>query len=150
MLWGTHFNCLAISINHMLLVLIWMRFYNETDKIRCNLKNPKLLDFVPIRICSVIRLNMVYVLCDLYGHNWASIRKRAQIILCVCIINFGSLLFAKRIIETEECCYDQITLTWFCLFVLRFYGPVNRMGSCPARSVYITTRSLGRLSPLSG
>ena len=36
------------------------------------------------------------------------------------------------------------------LFVLRFYGPVNPMGSCRARSVYRTTRLLGRLSPLSG
>ena len=36
------------------------------------------------------------------------------------------------------------------LFVLRFYGPVNPMGSCQARSVYLTTRLLGRLSPLSG
>ena len=34
--------------------------------------------------------------------------------------------------------------------MLRFYGPVNPMGSCQARSVYLTTRSLGRLSPLSG
>ena len=34
--------------------------------------------------------------------------------------------------------------------VLRFYGPVNPMGSCRARSVYLTTRLLGRLSPLSG
>ena len=35
-------------------------------------------------------------------------------------------------------------------FVLRFYGPVNPMGSCRARSVYLTTGLLGRLSPLSG
>ena len=34
--------------------------------------------------------------------------------------------------------------------MLRFYGPVNPMGSCRARSVYLTTRLLGRLSPLSG
>ena len=34
--------------------------------------------------------------------------------------------------------------------VLRFYGPVNPMGSCRARSVYLTIRLLGRLSPLSG
>ena len=39
---------------------------------------------------------------------------------------------------------------YVCLFVLRFYGPVNPMGSCRARSVYLTTRLLGRLSPLSG
>ena len=37
-----------------------------------------------------------------------------------------------------------------CLFVLRFYGPLNPMGSCRARSVYLTTLLLGRLSPLSG
>ena len=36
-----------------------------------------------------------------------------------------------------------------CLFVLRFYGPVNPMGSCRAWSVYLTTRLLGRLSPVS-
>ena len=36
------------------------------------------------------------------------------------------------------------------LFVLRFYSPVNPMGSCRAWSVYLTTRLLGRLSPLSG
>ena len=38
----------------------------------------------------------------------------------------------------------------FVLFVLRFYGPVNPMGSCRARSVYLATRLLGMLSPLSG
>ena len=39
---------------------------------------------------------------------------------------------------------------YVCLFVLRFYGPVNPVGSCRARSVYLTTRLLGRLSPPSG
>ena len=38
----------------------------------------------------------------------------------------------------------------FVQVVLRFYGPVNPMGSCRARSVYLTTRLLGRLSPPSG
>ena len=33
------------------------------------------------------------------------------------------------------------------VFVLRFYGLVNPMGSCWVRSVYLTTRLLGRLSP---
>ena len=36
------------------------------------------------------------------------------------------------------------------LFLLRFYSPVNPMGSCRVRSVYLITRLLGRLSPLSG
>ena len=31
---------------------------------------------------------------------------------------------------------------WLCLFVLRCYGPVNPIGSCQARSVYLTTRFL--------
>ena len=38
----------------------------------------------------------------------------------------------------------------YALFVLRFYDPVNPMGSCRARSVYLTTVLLGRRSPLSG
>ena len=44
----------------------------------------------------------------------------------------------------------RININLVCLFVLRFYGPVNPMGSCRARSVYLTTRLLGRLCPLSG
>ena len=36
-----------------------------------------------------------------------------------------------------------------CLFLLRFYGPVNPVGSCREWSVYLTTLLLGRLSPLS-
>ena len=35
-----------------------------------------------------------------------------------------------------------------CLFVLRFYGPVNPKGSCRARSIYLATHLLGRLSLL--
>ena len=35
------------------------------------------------------------------------------------------------------------------MLVLRFYGPVNPMGSCWAWSVYLTTRLLGRLSPVT-
>ena len=38
---------------------------------------------------------------------------------------------------------------WVCLFVLWFYCPVNPMGSCRVWSVYLTTRLLGRLRPLS-
>ena len=53
---------------------------------------------------------------------------------------------AKRTISSKKMLYA----IFFNLFVLRFYGPVNPMGSCRARSVYLTTRLLGRLSPLSG
>ena len=34
------------------------------------------------------------------------------------------------------------------VFVLRVYGPINQMGSCRVRSVYLTTLLLGRLSTL--
>ena len=46
--------------------------------------------------------------------------------------------------------HNLLSFNPFYLFVLRFYGPVNPMGSCLARSVYLTTRLMGRLSPLSG
>ena len=52
---------------------------------------------------------------------------------------------AELSVEHEFFCHFFLSL-----FVLRFYGPVNPMGSCRARSVYLTTRLLGRLSPLSG
>ena len=38
---------------------------------------------------------------------------------------------------------------FFCLFVLRLYGPVNPMESYQVRSVYLSAFLLGRLSPLS-
>ena len=52
----------------------------------------------------------------------------------------GILRFKSLVVLTVQVKY---------LFVLRFYGPVNPMGSCQARSVYLTTCLLGRLSPLS-
>ena len=55
-------------------------------------------------------------------------------------------MFAAQFIQTE---LRTLQLT-IILFVLRFYGPVNPMGSCRARSVYLTTCLLGRLNPLSG
>ena len=55
-------------------------------------------------------------------------------------VSSGSTLFAKA----------SVLVYGVDLFVLRFYGPVNPMGSCRAWSVYLTTRLLGRLSPLNG
>ena len=72
---------------------------------------------------------------------------------------FLGALRVKTCVYTSQTWYMLLSL-YFCgtvelfsnfsLFVLRFYGPVNPMGSCRARSVYLTTRLLGRLSPLSG
>ena len=59
-----------------------------------------------------------------------------------------------KTMEFHECALIRVCAVirsnTVCLFVLRFYGPVNPMGSCQARSVYLTTRLLGRLNPLSG
>ena len=61
----------------------------------------------------------------------------------------------KLVFWHDGWCFDISQMTGHkCLvlfvFVLRFYGLVNPMGSCRARSVYLTTSLLGRLSPLSG
>ena len=56
------------------------------------------------------------------------------------IIKISASMFKLKIVLYQE----------LCLFVLRFYGPVNPMGSCRAGSIYLATRLLGRLSPLSG
>ena len=52
--------------------------------------------------------------------------------------------------KTGKEIHGELADVYGSLFVLRFYGPVNPMGSCWARSVYLTTRLLGKLSPLSG
>ena len=57
---------------------------------------------------------------------------------------------SREIIQKPKMQEFSSLLMTLCLFALRFYGPVNPMGSCRARSVYLTTHLLGRLSPLTG
>ena len=52
--------------------------------------------------------------------------------------------------HSYQCRLRSACIFVFCLFVLRFNGLDNPMGSCRAPSVYLTTHLLGRLSPLSG
>ena len=56
------------------------------------------------------------------------------------------------LILPEQICSSSVGSSFWlvCLFVLRFYGPVNPIGSFRARPIYQTTLLLGRLSPLSG
>ena len=62
--------------------------------------------------------------------------------LCVCVCVLMCVLMCV-------CVCNGSGVKCIC-FVLRFYGPVSPMASCRARSVYPTTRLLGRLNPLSG
>ena len=59
------------------------------------------------------------------------------------VAGFTFISFSLRL--ARNTCFRG--LFFFFFFFLRFYGPVN---PCRARSVYLTTRLLGRLSPLSG
>ena len=61
------------------------------------------------------------------------------------LLALGPMVSEKKIFEGSLAIYLSLYL-----FVLRFYGPVNPMGSCRAWSVYLTTRLLDRFSPLSG
>ena len=45
---------------------------------------------------------------------------------------------------------ESVSETQGCLFVSRFYGPVNPMGSCQVQPVCLTKLLLDRLSSLSG
>ena len=67
-----------------------------------------------------------------------------------CVQQHASRLFGQcSLINPVFSTKAILVYRWF-LFVLRFYGPVNPMGPCRARSVYLTTRLLDWLSPLSG
>ena len=70
---------------------------------------------------------------------------------CICL-SFPLMLRAWCGSDCISSCVHLFTLRGWCfrnLSELRFYGPVNPMRSCRAQSVYLTTRSLGRLSSLS-
>ena len=62
-----------------------------------------------------------------------------------------TLLLKRGILKNfKRLCSRWRKVYAFYLFMLRFYSPVNQTGSCWARSAYLTTPLLGRLSPLSG
>ena len=81
----------------------------------------------------------------IYGHG-GHLDQRTVTILAI----FHSPYLRRLHMKFEQTWPRGSRAEVVCLFVLRFYGPVNPMGSCRARSVYLTTRLLGRLSPLSG
>ena len=86
----------------------------------------------------------VPLLSSLFVHRWLHTS------VCGACFFFFFFFFFFVIIVSLSLLLAPREKAFFCLFVLRFYDPVNPMGSCRARSVYLTTRLLGRLSPLSG
>ena len=66
---------------------------------------------------------------------------RVQLVLLV-------RLRSQPVLHMSSVLFFIVLTVVVCLFVLRFYGPVNPMESCRARSVYLTTHLLRRLSPL--
>ena len=67
--------------------------------------------------------------------------------LCMPVIATAIVSCHCLFLNSSSCGASRKTASWLCpflgnlsLFVLRFYGPVNPMGSCRAWSVYLTTR----------
>ena len=92
--------------------------------------------------------------------NW--IQKKVIWFFLICISHYFEYIsnFMSQITYSFVKCdcsidfFPQFCKNLICqglfVFVLRFYGLFNPMGSCWAQSVYLPTRLLGRLSPLSG
>ena len=64
-------------------------------------------------------------------------------IVSILYINSLKLSWIKNVYFKEDGAF-KLEMTGYTadLFVLRFYGPFNPMGSCRAWSVYLTTRLL--------
>ena len=107
----------------------------------------KLYDDIPngYRVMSCIRI----LLKLSKGHN-LGLKKGGTIILLQDISSRPNTYSYKIARRYSEQLLNYGAYKNVCLFVLSFYRPVNPTGSCPAQSVYLTTRLLGRLSPLSG
>ena len=77
--------------------------------------------------------------------------EKCYTIKCMCkkeLISTNAFEMVKHhIFDVTFTFYMYLQCLIVCSFVLRFWGPVNPMGSCRARSVYLTTLLLGRLSP---
>ena len=107
-------------------------------------------------ICSKLVMTLtVRTVSSLHSiHNFISARLLQHAFIHHKIISQTWILLLSQTGQSAQC--SSVTLTFIIdiqflhMFVLRFYGPVNPMGSCRARSVYLTTRLLGRLNPLSG
>ena len=90
--------------------------------------------FVAITESIALSLSLSLYLSRSVSVCLSLLHKHTCVCVCVCVSERRYWLRSK---------------VWEILFVLRFYCPVNPMGSCRARSVYLSILLLGRLSPLS-
>ena len=100
------------------------------------MKTTKLLDCPLIRVCAVIRLNAVDCICEVLLMSTHNICFQG-LVLHIWSWPLGphfqnpsenlSWRENKRKKTFSGCSHKQ---TDVCLFMLRFYGPVNPMGSC--------------------
>ena len=129
--------------------LLW--WTNSSTSLNCFLQAPQIW-ISSTAITEINRNKRISRLLSL--KNIASwVKKKQQITSWIFECAFGAdpdqlaLQFAKK---KKKKSFQDTYHHFIILFVLRFYGPVNPMGSCQARSVYLTTRFLGKLSPLGG
>ena len=122
-------------------------YFQSSKVITPNVGKPELLF-----LCFAPRLMMPYICMKSHQNIWNDFQLTDRTRVHSRNGYFQNLLCSKG--RNSKSRSTRITnfvvLRCFCLFVLRFYGPVNSMESCRAQSVYLTTRLLGRLSPLSG
>ena len=115
--------------------------------------NRRVFLIIYITFCKILstRISCVDLLC----YRWIDERKHIMTTSRQQISVFG-LSFVQITLQTYVfwlffvILFARLLHLMICLFVLRFYGPVNPLGSCRARSVYLTTRLLDRLSPVNG
>ena len=107
---------------------------------------PSVLPSIPFYNQVLLRGFLITYICSYWSktfHNWHGVAWKGSLPFYI----YGPPSHAQGGARGQNLGHPNKVV---CLFVLRFYGPVNPMGSCWVRSVYLTTPLLGRLSPLSG
>ena len=80
------------------------------------------------------------------GRNWEGTKVVSLVQMASNLPSVSSPVKIMTVVSVLFCSVRSAAL----FVVLRFYVPVNSVGSFRERSVYLTTRLLGRLSPPSG
>ena len=132
-----HFSLCYVILNNILFVLDVTSYILADALIKTSIYN-RLTRKVLRNICS--RRNSNFYVSE-------TVQKGSSTVAYLLCLRFH---MCNSLVIMFFCSLLRVVPWKGCLFVLRFYGPVNPVGSCRARSVYLTTRLLDRLSPLSG